>query len=256
MRRRGYVRFAPPRRGLAVTDAPEDAALVAALPSDTEAALDHLRRLASAQAVSSAQAAWASMAASTQAPLVLQAHLGSVLANPAEVEAAVDTLRASNTVRLLRLPASPEVVLCRTADVRALLEALGDQPPPHCAAVPSTSSGKQPVNLRCFERVLEQCRGASVPTQRLRAALAQPRLLPAGREASGEASSRKRPRALPRAAATSGKGWSALDRCGSGAEATCSGSSEEVDLVIASLERAGFLRARESGGSSEVSVGV
>ena len=50
MRRRGFVRFTPPQRDSSHATTcdidPEEAALLAALPSDTEAALDLLRQRA------------------------------------------------------------------------------------------------------------------------------------------------------------------------------------------------------------------
>jgi len=259
MRRRGFVRFAPPRRdtshGTTCNDDSEDAALMAAMPSDTEAALDLLRHRASATstllrgAPSSASSSSSSSLSTAQtsvaavAPLVLKIHLGNVLADSAEIESALETMRASNTVRLFRLSASPEVVLCRTSDVRALLDMLspGKQPRSSEASAP-VSEAAVPDCFRKFHVVLDQCRGMSVSTQSLRLALEQQALLSSPRHekklsSNSAARSRKRPRKSLNISSDS------------------SSTDDDFKSNVLMLERMGFLRARESAGnSSEVTV--
>jgi hypothetical protein len=251
MRRRGFVRFTPPQRDSSHATTcdidPEEAALLAALPSDTEAALDLLRQRASATSALSrgsplptslSSLATARVSVATVAPLVLKSQLGSVLADSAEVESALESMRASNTVRLYRLSASPEVVLCRTSDVRALIDVLSSGKPPHNNdATKVSSSGAADLSfLQKFKRVLEECRGMSVTVQSLRSALEQP-LSSSSKHEEDFARSRKRTREVSNASSNG-----------------C--ADDDFSSTILMLERIGFLRARQPGNSSEVTVSI
>jgi len=152
MRRRGYVNFRPMQPSAAEGD--DDAGMdlgMDKLPSDVEAAIDHLRARCKVAAVAEGARGLATC------PLVLQHHLYTIIDARCEVDREVQRLRKQNSLREFRLASSIDVALASTADyVELLSEAVAASPPPLA------------VMFSWFSRtVLPACRAPSVSLEEL-----------------------------------------------------------------------------------------